>query len=387
MAKDLLIAAMASPKDRQPYEKDFADSRDLFDRTINGLIDGDEKLHLVATQLPNIRDQLEKVRALWKLKQRTFDGAIADRDKLFHAVESLDTLMTEMNTAVKLYTRSIARQKLRKRLSSIVSAYVEEKNVMRKLVNISGKQRMLTQRMTKLAIQCAVGLDKKKSCTAMQEYRQEYTRALVLFVKGNEDKNIPPTRDKQALKQIKTIMALWKPFGDAAQTLSTAQGKDKAALLYILKHEHALLVESDRLVKLYETSDKDQDDLQKARLRVVNVAGRERMLTQKMTKEKLLWQKLESEKQKKKMQQTMELFEASLLGLMRGNPKMGLPKATNPKIKDQLKTVEKIWKKIKPLFVKEKLTAKELAILIKVNPMLLREMHHAVGLMEQEVEY
>jgi hypothetical protein len=258
---------------------------------------------------------------------------------------------------------------------------------MRKLVNISGKQRMLTQRMTKLAIQCAVGLDKKKSCSAMQEYRKEYARALVLFVKGNEGKNIPPTRDKRALKQIRTIIALWKPFAEAVQKLSVAQGKEKAALLYILKHEHTLLVESDRLVKLYETSDKDQDDLQKARLRVVNVAGRERMLTQKMTKEKLLWQKLGSQKQKKKMYQTVKLFETSLSGLMLGNAKMGLPKATNRKIKDQLKTVERIWKKIKPLFVKEKLTAKELAILIKVNPMLLSEMHQAVGLMEQEVEY
>jgi hypothetical protein len=221
----------------------------------------------------------------------------------------------------------------------------------------------------------------------MQKYRQEYSRALVLFVKGNGDKSIPPTRDKRALKQIKTIISLWKPFADAAQKLSTAYGKDKAALLYILKHEHTLLVESDRLVKLYETSDKDQDDLQKARLRVVNVAGRERMLTQKMTKEKLLWQKLGSEKQKKKMYQTVKLFETSLRGLMRGNAKMGLPKATNPKIKKQLKKVEEIWKKIKPLFAKEKLTTEELAILIKVNPILLGEMHRAVGLMEQEVEY
>jgi len=97
MAKDLLIAAMASPEDRAPYEKDFAESRALFDRTLKGLLDGDEALHLVRTTLPNIRDQLEKVQALWQLTQRTFQHAVDDPNTLNHAVESLDRLMNEMN--------------------------------------------------------------------------------------------------------------------------------------------------------------------------------------------------------------------------------------------------------------------------------------------------
>ena len=387
MSKDLLIAAMASPKDRPPYMKDFTDSRELFGRTIQGLIEGDAHLHLVKTTLPNIRDQLEKVRALWKLKQRTFDQAMAQRSELYHAVSSFDTLMKEMNTAVKLYTRSIVRQKLRRRLSSIVNAFVEEKNVLRKLVNISGKQRMLTQRISKLSLQCALGLSREKSCTAMQAYRKEYARAIVLFVKGNKGKGLPPTKEKKALVQIKKIIVLWQPFAKQAQKLSAAHGKDKAALLYILKHEHALLVASDRLVKIYEQSDTTQDPLQKARLRVVNVAGRQRMLTQKMSKEKLLWQQLGSAKQKQKMFQTVALFETSLRGLMHGNAKMGLPKVSNLKIKAQLKKVEGLWKKIKPLYMKEKLSPEGLAMLVKANPLLLREMHRAVGMMEQEVEY
>ncbi len=387
MAKDLLIAAMAASSDRTPYMKDFNTSRTLFGRTLRGLTGGDAQLHLVKTTLPDIRDQLEKVQALWKLKQRIFDQAMAQRSELYHAVSGLDTLMKEMNTAVKLYTRSIVRQKLRRRLSSIVGAFVEEKNVLRKLVNISGKQRMLTQRISKLALQCALGLNREKSCMAMQTYRKEYARAIVLFVKGDKNKGVPPTKDKKALVQIKKIITLWQPFAKQVQTLSETRGKDKAALLYILKHEHTLLTASDRLVKIYEQSDTTQDPLQKARLRVVNVAGRQRMLTQKMSKEKLLWQKLGSAKQKQKMLQTIALFESSLRGLIHGDTKMGLPKVSNPKIKTQLKKVEGLWKKVKTLYIKEKLSPEGLAMLIKANPILLREMHRAVGMMEQEVEY
>lgn len=221
----------------------------------------------------------------------------------------------------------------------------------------------------------------------MRDYRKEYARALALFVKGDTARAIPPTQDKKALVQIKKIIALWRPFAEAVQKLSQAQGKEKAALLYILKHEQTLLAESNKLVKIYELSDPASDPLQKARLRVVNVAGRQRMLTQKMTKEKLLWQKLKSPRQQKKMYQTVALFERSLDGLMHGDAKVGLPKATNPKIKAQLKKVAEIWKKIKPLYTKEKLSSKELAVLIEVNPILLGEMHRAVGLMEHEVEY
>ena len=387
MAKDLLIAAMASSKDRAPYMRDFNNSRRLFGRTLRGLIEGDAQLHLAKTTLPDIRDQLEKVEALWRLKQRTFDQALVQRSELFHAVASLDTLMKEMNTAVKLYTRSIVRQKLRRRLSSIVSDFVEEKKTLRALVNISGKQRMLTQRISKLALQCALGLRREKSCGAMEEYRREYARAIVLFVKGDLKRGIPPTRDKKALVQIKKIIALWQPFAREVEKLSAAQGRDRAALLYLLKHEHGLLVASDRLVKLYEQSDSGHDPLQKARLRVVNVAGRQRMLTQKMSKEKLLWEKAGSTKQKANMLRTIALFESSLHGLMHGDAKMGLPKVSNPRIKTQLKKVETLWKKVKPLYVKEKLSAKGLDVLVSVNPILLKEMNRAVTMMEQEIEY
>ena len=387
MAKDLLIASLSSPKDKIPYIKDFNSSKALFDKTIKGLLEGDKELKLQKTVLPNIRNQLLVVKKLWDVKQRTFNRALSNKKKLIEAISALDKLKIEMNRAVKLYTNSINRQKQQNRLSKIVSEYISSKNRMRKLVNISGKQRMLTQRLTKLSIECALGLDKKKSCKNINRYIKEYERALVTFVKGDANRGLPPTKNKKALLQIKKIIAMWKPFAKALKKVSNSNGKDKDALLYVLKNEQKLLKESDNLVKIYESGDKDQDYLQKARLHIVNIAGRQRMLTQKMTKEKLLWLKLNSQKQKAKMQETVKLFEDSLNSLMNGSREKGLPKATNPKIIAQLKKVEEIWKKLKPLYEKEKLSKEELKLLIDANPILLREMNKAVNLMEKEVEY
>jgi hypothetical protein len=387
MAKDLLIASLASPKDKVPYEKDFQESRKLFDKTIKGLIDGDKELKLQETLLPNIRNQLTVVKKLWYVKQRIFSKAMLDRDKLIEAISALDKLKIEMDRAVKLYTKSIDRQKQQKQLSTIVKEYISNKNIMRKLVNISGKQRMLTQRVTKLTIQCVLKLRGGESCKDTQRYVKEYEKALITFVKGNEKLGLPPTKNREALIQIKKIISLWRPFAKALKRVAKTEGRDKNALLYILKEEQKLLKESDRLVKIYENGDKDQDYLQKARLHIVNIAGRERMLTQKMTKEKLLWLKLNSKKQRERMEKTIELFEESLNNLKNGDKEKGLPKATNQKIVSQLEKVEKIWSRIKPLYKKEKLSDKELKILIETNPILLSEMNRAVNLMEKEVEY
>jgi hypothetical protein len=389
MAKDLLIASLASPKDRIPYEEDFKNSAKLFERTIKGLIEGDEELKLQKTLLPNIRNQLIVVKKMWDVKKRLFEKALNSKNKnnVIEAISALDKLKIEMNTAVKLYTKSINRQKQQKKLSHIVKEYIDNKNIMRKLVNISGKQRMLTQRLTKLTIECVLNINDHKSCKKINRYVKEYERALVTFVRGNTNRGLPPTKDKKALIQIKKIISLWKPFAKSLRTIAKTEGKDKEALVNILKNEQKLLKESDKLVKIYESGDKDQDDLQKARLHIVNIAGRERMLTQKMTKEKLLWLKLSSKKQKKKMLATMKLFEDSLNNLIEGNSNKNLPKATNQKIVDQLAKVKEIWEKIKPLYLKEKLSKKELQLLIKVNPILLNEMNKAVDLMEKEVEY
>ncbi len=388
MAKDLLLLyAVDSPKQKAHYLRDFHDAKALFGKTIRGLIDGDSELNLVKTTLPDIRNQLLKVAKLWQESQPTFKRAMREKKALYRAVTSLDRLMAEMNHAVKLYTRSIDRQKLRNQLSSIVSDFFEKKNSLRKLVNISGKQRMLTQRISKLALQCALGLKRQESCQAMQRYKDMYAHAIVLFIKGDPKEGIDPTKSRKILRQIKQIYTQWKPFAEQVDALAKSHGRNNKALLYILRHEQALLQASDKLVKLYEQSDRSHNPIEKARLHIVNIAGRQRMLTQKMTKEKLLWQMLKSEKQKAKMEETIALFEKSLRGLVAGDGTMGLPKVTNPKIKAQLKKVESLWRELKPLYLKAGLSTSELNTLIEKNPVLLAKMHRAVGMIEEETEY
>jgi hypothetical protein len=111
------------------------------------------------------------------------------------------------------------------------------------------------------------------------------------------------------------------------------------------------------------------------------------MLTQKMTKEKLAILNLKLTDYKAKLKKSVILFNSTLNGLIDGSKELQLPKVTNPVIKKQLKKVAAIWKKLEPFYKKASLSKKELILLLKANPILLKEMDKAVKLVEKSTDY
>jgi methyl-accepting chemotaxis protein len=78
---------------------------------------------------------------------------------------------------------------------------------------------------------------------------------------------------------------------------------------------------------------------------VVNIAGRQRMLSQKMAKEALL-QSLgqgQAGQLRQDLEATGRLFDRSLQGLRNGSPEMGLPATADPAILAQLDQVKGLW--------------------------------------------
>ena len=143
---------------------------------------------------------------------------------------------------------------------------------------------------------------------------------------------------------------------------------------------------ANELVGRYEKSNKSQNYLDKEMLHTINIAGRQRMLTQKMTKEKLLIVKGQTE-YNEKLHATIKLFDDSLRLLMNGDHSQAILKPTNKEIKAQLVKVSDIWATLKPIYQKEKLTTEELEIIIEKNLVLLAEMHKMVNMAERVTDY
>jgi len=383
MGKDLLfVSNKFKPKH---YLSDFSKSRRLFSKTLDGLFNGDKKLKLVGTKLPKITAQLNIVKKLWKEHQPILNKATKGKD-IQKAINGLDTILVEMNKGVIEYTKSVNRQKQRLKFASIIGSFMNKNSMLKRLINLSGKQRMLTQRMTKLSLLVSLNINKKENKKRLVKFSSLYNQTLQAFKNGDKELNCKPIKNPSINEQIVVIEKKWEPFYKNIQNIIDGKDKDKKSLKYVINNNEELLKVSNELVKRYEKSNKSTNYLDKARLHIVNVAGRQRMLTQKMTKEKLLIAKGEKE-YSDKLQKTIKLFDDSLSALINGNSKQMIVKPTNKSIKKQLVKVAKIWKKLKPLYEKPKLTPKELAIIIKQNPILLSEMNKMVKMSEVEIEY
>ena len=270
--------------------------------------------------------------------------------------------------------------------SSLVNDFMEEDNILKKTINLSGKERMLTQNMTKLALQSSLNIQRDKSRKALKEVADLYGKTLNGFKNGDSDLGLKAATNKKVKEQIAVVEKAWKPFYEAVNKIVDGKDKDGKAIKYVVANNEELLKLSNDLVEAYESSNTSVNYLEKARLHVVNIAGRQRMLTQKMTKEKLLILKGQKEYESK-LTKTVKLFDTSLTALIKGDKSQDITKPTNEKIIKQLKVVSKLWAELKPLYEKKKNSVKELAIIITKNGTLLREMNTMVNMAEKEAEY
>ena len=389
ISKDLLQYIL--DLDRNASLIDLQNSVKLFDKTLYGLYNGDKEQNLHGTKLTKIVNQLNIVKREWQelkplIKEQLLPENIDKQDLTLKLLNKLNKTKFEMNKAVLYYTQSLDRQKQVMKLNSIISGFMAKKDSSKHLINLAGKQRMLTQRVSKLSIECAYNLE-KGSCLKAEKFISLYQRTLKGFVHGDNELKLKGVKNIESLKQISKLEELLKPFKRAVLEVKNSKRADKKALKYILQNNENLLKESNNLVTIMvKNGSKNVSYIEKAMLKIVNIAGRERMLTQKMTKEYLQSTILGNKDANSKMNKTINLFENSLNNLINGSKSEGMPKVTNLSIKKQLLKVKSIWQKLKPLYFK-KLSKKELALLLKVNPILLKEMNKAVYMIDESTDY
>jgi len=362
----------------------------LFDKTIVGLKQGNKELNIVGTNLPKIVNQLNITQNKWQECKPLIAKALKKKNNQAltkNVVECLNITKNEMNKAVVLYTKSINRQKQVLKLNALIDNFLSKKGSAKHIINLAGKQRMLTQRISKLTIECKLHL-LPKSCNKLVKFINLYDKTLNGFLNGDSDLKLSAATSHRVISQIKKIQKMWEPFKKAAFRVQKSNGADQKAVKHVIENNIELLKESNTLVSIYEeVNGKNSNYIEKAQLKIVNIAGRQRMLTQKMTKEKLAILNLKMTDYQDNLKKSVILFNSSLNGLINGSKELQLPKVTNPIIKKQLLKVKMIWKKLKPFYKKKSLSKKELILLLKANPILLKEMNKAVKLAEVSADY
>lgn len=113
----------------------------------------------------------------------------------------------------------------------------------------------------------------------------------------------------------------------------------------------------------------------------INVAGRQRMLSQRLAKEAMLVaQQIEN---REVLQKTIDLFEQSHHMLLEGDVEKGVNAITNEAILQQMDVVHELWETYHQTIVNyvNKPSETGLQEIHKQSPIILKEMHKTVGMM------
>lgn len=248
------------------------------------------------------------------------------------------------------------------------------------VINLSGRQRMLTQKMSKEMLLIYHGIDAKKNRTNLGRSALMFAKTLKGLMNGDKTLNLSPTRDKDILKQMDVVSGLWLSFSKNVLPAISGEKVDLPFIKKVAKENLPLLKEMNKAVGMYEkAAGSDLNDL----AAVVNLSGRQRMLTQKMAKEFLLIAAQVNEKANKdQLEKTIALFDRTLKGLRDGDPSQGLSKTEEPIVLKQLAVIEKLWQEYKLLLINLDISKEGLKKLAKLNMPLLKEMNTAVKMYE-----
>ena len=243
------------------------------------------------------------------------------------------------------------------------------------VINLAGKQRMLTQKMSKESLALSQGKGSKES---LEKTASLFDKTLKGLISGDTELGLPPTQKIEIVNQLNHVQKLWKYLRVNLNVVLANSAETTAALSYLNENNIKLLKEMNKAVGMLESNSFDS--------KTVNLAGKQRMLTQKMVKETLGL--LQGSTPSETLKGTSNLFDKTLKGLISGDSELGLAAMTDDAILAQLTSVQTLWKdfnvNVGTVLRLAPETNNALAYINGHNVELLKEMNKAVGMYEKQ---
>jgi hypothetical protein len=216
---------------------------------------------------------------------------------------------------------------------------------------MAARQQMLSQRIAKEFLFVASNLGKTENEAKCIQHITLFENNLRSLIEGSADGTIPQAPSQRILVAFQQVQYLWvimktNLMSSMANIYTSPRKTAVLEGLYI--HNFAVLTASATAVAVY--GDDASAAGQPTQGLVVDVAGRQRMLTQKMSKEALfIGNNIHTSASLDKLSETTSLFEDSHRDIVRGVGSLpDMPQLADVCTLSQMKTVNGIWNNMQP---------------------------------------
>lgn len=267
-----------------------------------------------------------------------------------------------------------------------VSAEITAQSNANTRMNYAGRQRMLTQQLARNACLVMAGVEPERFAAKADVNVQQFDSVLIGLREGDATLGMLPETDPAILAALTEVEALWATLGPAARQIAAGDvhSVPMAQLITLnmstLTHMHQAVL---TMAKTYQSP-----DISAALLKTVAVAGRQRMLTQKVSKEvcfKMIG--LENLGARELVEATVQDFDTAMAMLLSGSEEAGILPPPNRAVRQQLERARGAWQDFKDLVTQieddPNVDHDTRVKLANMSDHVLKEMHRAVTLYVQ----
>jgi len=290
--------------------------------------------------------------------------------RLGHAALSLVlTLSLNAPMAVPAYAQSLSANEAKTR------------------VNIAGRERMLIQSVVKAACFSSQGIERTAYRAEMVVAEALFETSLLALQNGDPALGLSPETAPEILAQLEVITMEWDGVASLANVAISPTGITTEGLYSLDILGLNLLAKANSAVQnISQTYVEQLDELPLIVSVSLDIAGRQRMLSQKMAKEFCLIDAgVTPADNRANLVESISVFNATLAGLQNGLPGMVIP-APNYDIRQKLLEVARLWAPVDAVLQAVadggQITDEDRRAVVENMEAVLTAMNEAVGMYE-----
>lgn len=259
-------------------------------------------------------------------------------------------------------------------------------DALRKL-NFIDRQRMLTQMMAKSVCLADRGVEANASKQRALAARYVFDTTLTQLGDGSSGLRLQRENRPEIRAALKSLTALWTDYSDAVDGWAGGDTQTHRFANEIFSLDPGLLERVDATVGIYQAGYRDSGDLSAASAAAILLSGRQRMLTQKMSKEYcLIAAGRDAQDARARLRETIELFARTSKALAVGDSQAGLAEEPPGLVSNKIAEAEAVLSEIEPALDEAASggtpTSEDLRVMAETSLFLLRRWEEIVTLYE-----